>query len=165
MNNETINMSEPATGTALLSKSNPVFCCYLFWSSLLILKMLLMSLLTARQRIKTKTFANPEDLRVAKTSDVRFNDPNVERVRRAHRNDLENVLPFLLMSLAYVACGPHPLTAKLLIRIGASARLLHTIVYAVLPLPQPTRALSFFITFGIVCFEAIYVLIAAVKYI
>lgn len=83
----------------------------------------------------------------------------------AHRNDLENVLPFLLMSLAYVACSPHPLTAKMLIRIGASARLLHTIVYAVLPLPQPTRAICFFITFGIVCFEAIYVIICSIKYI
>ncbi|XP_017964690.1 microsomal glutathione S-transferase 1 [Drosophila navojoa] len=157
--------TESMPAAPLLSKSNSVFCCYLFWSSLLILKMLCMSLLTARQRIKTKTFANPEDLRVGRCTDVRFNDPNVERVRRAHRNDLENVLPFLLMTLAYVACGPHPLTAKLLIRIGASARLLHTLFYAVLPLPQPTRAICFFITFSIVCFEAVYVLICSIKYI
>ncbi|KAH8387625.1 hypothetical protein KR093_008265, partial [Drosophila rubida] len=165
--NETMNMSVASDQPQfpLLSKSNPVFCCYLFWSSLLILKMLCMSLLTARQRIKTKTFANPEDLRMGRTPEVRFNDANVERMRRAHRNDLENVLPFLLMSLGYVASGPHPLTAKLLIRIGASARLLHTIVYACIPLPQPARALSFFITFGIVSFEAIYVLICAIKYI
>ncbi|KAM8720991.1 hypothetical protein ACLKA7_006948 [Drosophila subpalustris] len=127
--------------------------------------MLCMSLLTARQRMKTKTFANPEDLRMGRTPEVRFNDANVERVRRAHRNDLENVLPFLLMSLAYVACGPHPLTAKLLIRIGACARVIHTIVYACVPLPQPARILSFFLTFGIVGFEAVYVIVRFIKYI
>ncbi|ALC49754.1 CG33177 [Drosophila busckii] len=149
----------------MLSKSNPVFCCYMFWSSLLILKMLLMSLLTARQRMKTKTVANPEDLRMMRTTEVRFHDQNVERVRRAHRNDLENILPFMLVSLAYVACGPHALTASLLIRIGAAARLLHTIVYAVIPLPQPIRAICFFINFGIVIFEAIYVMICVAKYI
>lgn len=67
------------------------------------------------------------------------------------------------MSLAYVSVGPHPLTAKLLIRIGASSRLLHTIVYACFPLPQPTRAIFFFIAYGIVCFEAFYVLICTFK--
>ncbi|KAH8338153.1 hypothetical protein KR059_010130 [Drosophila kikkawai] len=147
----------------LLSKSNPVFGCYMFWTSLLILKMLIMSLLTARQRMKTKTFANPEDVRGG--LEVRFGDPNVERVRRAHRNDLENVLPFILMSLAYVATGPNPLTARLLIRIGASARLLHTVVYAVIPVPQPARGLAFLTTFAITCFEAGYVFVCCVKYI
>lgn len=85
MENTTSDMSSSAvagfTGS-LLTKSNSVFCCYLFWSSLLILKMLLMSVLTARQRMKTKTFANPEDLRLSRTTEVRFNDPNVERMRR-----------------------------------------------------------------------------------
>ncbi|KAH8317451.1 hypothetical protein KR074_005078 [Drosophila pseudoananassae] len=149
----------------LLSKSNPVFGCYMFWTSLLVLKMLLMSLLTVRQRMKTKTFANPEDLRMNRSPEVRFGDPSVERVRRAHRNDLENVLPFILMSLVYVASGPHPLTARLLIRIGASARLLHTLVYAIIPVPQPARALAFFTTFGITCFEAGYVFVCCLRFI
>lgn len=84
MRNGTSDMSATAGIIAggFLTKSNSVFCCYLFWSSLLILKMLLMSLLTARQRMKTKTFANPEDLRLSRTTEVRFNDPNVERMRR-----------------------------------------------------------------------------------
>ncbi|EDX01732.1 microsomal glutathione S-transferase 1 [Drosophila yakuba] len=149
----------------LLSKSNPVMGCYMFWTSLLVLKMLVMSLLTARQRMKTKTYANPEDLRLSRSPEVRFGDPNVERVRRAHRNDLENILPFLLMSLVYIASGPNPLTARLLIRIGASARLLHTVVYAIIPVPQPARSLAFFTTFAITCFEAGYVLVCCIKYI
>ncbi|EDV91942.1 microsomal glutathione S-transferase 1 [Drosophila grimshawi] len=167
MDNETVDMMRDsgASGASLLSKSNPVFCCYLVWSTVLIIKMLLMTLLTARQRFKTKAVANPEDMRMTRADEVRFNDANVERVRRAHRNDLENILPFLLLTLAYVSCGPHPLAAKLLIRIGASARLLHTLVYAVFPMPQPTRAISFFITFSIMIYEAVYVLLCSVKYI
>ncbi|BFG02931.1 microsomal glutathione S-transferase 1 [Drosophila madeirensis] len=149
----------------LLDRSNPVFACYLVWMSLLVLKMLCMSLLTARQRMRTKTFANPEDLRLSKDSEVRFGDDHVERVRRAHRNDLENVLPFMLMSLAYVAAGPHPMVARMVIRIGASARLLHTFVYAVVPVPQPARVLAFATTFTITCFEAVYVLVCCIKYI
>ncbi|XP_022231355.1 microsomal glutathione S-transferase 1 [Drosophila obscura] len=149
----------------LLDKSNPVFACYLVWMSLLVLKMLCMSLLTARQRIKTKIFSNPEDLRLSKNSEVRFGDDHVERVRRAHRNDLENVLPFLLMSLGYVAAGPHPMVARMVIRIGASARLLHTFVYAIVPVPQPARILAFTTTLLITCFEAIYVLVCCIKYI
>jgi len=76
-----MNMSVPAP-EYLLSKSNPVFCCYLFWSSVLVLKMLCMALLTALQRMRTKTFANPEDLRMGRVPEVRFNDANVERMRR-----------------------------------------------------------------------------------
>ncbi|KAH8420641.1 hypothetical protein KR009_012422 [Drosophila setifemur] len=158
-------MPEPAFALVLLSKSNPVFACYMFWASLLVLKMIMMALLTARQRIKTKTFANAEDLRMGQGTEVRYGDPNVERVRRAHRNDLENVLPFLVMSLVYVASGPHPLTAKLLIRIGASARILHTLVYAIIPIPQPARMVTFFTTFAITAFQAGYVLVCCIKYI
>lgn len=38
----------------LLSLENPVFCCYLFWATVLVVKMLLMSLLTALQRFRYK---------------------------------------------------------------------------------------------------------------
>ena len=33
------------------------------------------------------------------------------QVRRAHLNDLENVIPFVLMSLLYVGTKPDPVTA------------------------------------------------------
>ncbi|XP_017477353.1 PREDICTED: uncharacterized protein LOC108367274 [Rhagoletis zephyria] len=42
--------------TNLLTLDNPVFCCFLFWASILVMKMLLMSLLTALQRFRHKTF-------------------------------------------------------------------------------------------------------------
>lgn len=38
----------------LLTLDNPVFCCYLFWATVLVVKMLLMSLLTTLQRFRYK---------------------------------------------------------------------------------------------------------------
>lgn len=38
----------------LLDKENPVFRAFLLWSSILVIKVLLMSLLTALHRFKTK---------------------------------------------------------------------------------------------------------------
>ena len=53
----------------------------------------------------------------------------MERVRRAHLNDLENVIPFLVLCPLYLATGPAAGTAVFLIRVFAAARVLHTIVY------------------------------------
>ena len=39
---------------SMLNLDNPVFCCLLFWTSVLVIKMLLMSLLTALQRFRYK---------------------------------------------------------------------------------------------------------------
>lgn len=41
-----------ASVVELLSRNNPVFSAYVFYSTILILKMLAMSALTARQRFK-----------------------------------------------------------------------------------------------------------------
>lgn len=48
-------MSDSTTmGLGLLTMSNPVFECYAFYSSILILKMIAMSFLTIFQRYKKK---------------------------------------------------------------------------------------------------------------
>lgn len=56
-------MSTPASMNAsqtmpppkeMFTLENPVFCCYLFWATVLVAKMLLMSLLTAIQRFRYK---------------------------------------------------------------------------------------------------------------
>jgi glutathione S-transferase len=43
-----------ASVVELLSRNNPVFSAYVFYATILILKMLAMSALTARQRFKKK---------------------------------------------------------------------------------------------------------------
>ncbi|XP_022208689.1 microsomal glutathione S-transferase 1 isoform X2 [Drosophila obscura] len=144
----------------LLSLNNPVFKSYVFWTGVLVIKMLLMSLLTGLQRFKTKTFANPEDLMSPKLK-VKFDDPNVERVRRAHRNDLENIVPFFIIGLLYTLTNPSVFLAVNLFRAVGIARIVHTIVYAVVVLPQPSRALSFFVALGATVYMALQVIAAA----
>ncbi|EDW51073.1 microsomal glutathione S-transferase 1 isoform X2 [Drosophila sechellia] len=126
----------------MFTLENPVFCCYLFWSTVLVVKMLLMSLLTAVQRFRYKIFPNQEDL-FFKNLEVQFDDPHVERVRRAHRNDMENILPYFIMSLIYISTNPNADVACILFRVASVARIIHTLVYAVYPVPQPSRILAF----------------------
>ncbi|XP_055383089.1 microsomal glutathione S-transferase 1 isoform X2 [Condylostylus longicornis] len=127
----------------LLSFENPIFKSYVFWSAVLIIKMLLMAPLTGFHRFRTQSFANPEDL-PSKKLKVKFDEPSVERVRRAHRNDLESILPFFVAAFFYVLTGPNEFIAINLFRAVAVSRILHTFVYAIVPLPQPSRALAFF---------------------
>ncbi|KAH9488134.1 Microsomal glutathione S-transferase 1 [Bulinus truncatus] len=63
--------------------------------------------------------------------------PFVERVRRCHRNDLENILPFVLLGLLYLATDPDPNIASIILRIFTASRFFHTIVY-LFAIPQPT---------------------------
>jgi glutathione S-transferase len=62
-------------------------------------------------------------------------------------NDLENVIPFVLIGLLYVATSPPLASALLHFRLFVGSRLLHTVVYLV-PIPQPSRALTFFVGVG-----------------
>uniref|UniRef100_A0AAG5DIY2 Microsomal glutathione S-transferase 1 n=1 Tax=Anopheles atroparvus TaxID=41427 RepID=A0AAG5DIY2_ANOAO len=105
--------------------------------------------MTGGERFRKKVFANEEDLASAKKKDAvpKFDDPDVERVRRAHRNDLENILPFFTMGLLYMLTNPEPFIAINLFRAVAAARILHTIVYAVVVLPQPARGLSWAVAY------------------
>lgn len=101
-----------------------------------------------------QTFANPEDL-PSKKLKVKFADEDVERVRRAHRNDLENILPFFAVGLLYVLTNPDAFIAINLFRAVAISRIVHTLVYAVVVVPQPARALSWAIAYGTTGFMAV----------
>ncbi|XP_041766086.1 microsomal glutathione S-transferase 1-like isoform X1 [Anopheles merus] len=117
---------------------------YIFWSSVLVMKMLFMSPLTSLNRIRKMAFASPEDTRmISKKLVPKYDDPDVERVRRAHQNDLENILPFFVIGFLYLLTNPAPWLAINLYRLVAASRILHTIVYAVVVIPQPARFLAF----------------------
>ncbi|XP_055913819.1 microsomal glutathione S-transferase 1-like [Eupeodes corollae] len=149
----------------LLTLNNPVFGSYIYWASILVIKMLLMSLLTALQRFRFKVFISPEDEAFTRKELVQPNDPHVDRVRRAHRNDMENILPFLTMGLIYVCVDPSATLAMWLFRILAAARIIHTLVYAFGPVPQPTRAIVFFVAFFITMYMALYASYKTLKFI
>jgi glutathione S-transferase len=87
-----------------------------------------------------------------------FNVEDVERVRRAHRNDLENILPFFVVGFLYVLTNPGQFLAINLFRVVAISRIIHSIVYAVIPLPQPARGLSFGAALAATVYMAVQVL-------
>ncbi|XP_030386658.1 microsomal glutathione S-transferase 1 isoform X2 [Scaptodrosophila lebanonensis] len=144
----------------LISMENVVFRSYIWWCGVLTLKMFAMSILTGLWRFIKATFANPEDLMSPKLK-VKFDDPDVERVRRAHRNDLENILPFFIIGLLYTLTNPSTFLAVNLFRAVGISRIVHTLVYAVVVVPQPARALAFFVALGSTAYMALQVVAAA----
>ncbi|MBN3307976.1 microsomal glutathione S-transferase 1 [Amia ocellicauda] len=129
-----------------------VFLAFTSYATIVILKMLLMGPITAYFRFSRKVFANPEDvsLKSKKLEDQKKMlriDPDVERVRRCHLNDMESILPFVLIGLLYALTGPDLRTALLHFRIFVGSRFFHTIAYLT-PLPQPSRALAWVVGMG-----------------
>ncbi|KYN06612.1 PREDICTED: microsomal glutathione S-transferase 1-like [Cyphomyrmex costatus] len=131
-----------------------------FWSSILVLKLLAMVPLTARQRFRKNVFANQEDIAFSNISKgkVVYNDSDVERVRRAHLNDLENILPWFIVTYLWLGTGPSPWLAKTFIRTFVLSRVIHTVSYVFFQ-QQPTRAISFFVAYGIMGYEAVKTLL------
>ena len=101
-----------------------------------------------------QVFSNIEDTKGLKGAKVNTNDPEVERVRRAHLNDLENILIWYIVTFAWLTTGPSAWLATNLIRSFVIARVGHTISYAILSI-QPHRALAFFVGFLITVYQAI----------
>ncbi|XP_065083913.1 microsomal glutathione S-transferase 1-like [Ochlerotatus camptorhynchus] len=125
-----------------------VYRAYVFWSSVLVVKMLVMSILTGMQRFRKKAFVNPEDIATQPKLKIKTDDPDVERVRRAHLNDLENILPFFVIGFFYILSNPNPFIAVNLFRAVAVSRIAHTLVYAVVVIPQPARAIAWLIPYA-----------------
>ncbi|XP_066525613.1 microsomal glutathione S-transferase 1-like [Hoplias malabaricus] len=122
-----------------------VFLAFSTYATIAILKMMLMAPLTAYYRITRKAFSNLEDTHMAKTAEEKKRmlqvNEDVERIRRCHQNDLENIIPFVLIGLLYTLTGPDLSTALLHFRLFVGSRLIHTVAY-VMVLPQPSRGLS-----------------------
>ncbi len=76
-----------------------------------------------------KSYATPEDQRYNGNGKVSNDHPDVARVRRAHLNDLENIVPFLVLAFFYLTTGPSAIVAKNLIRAYAALRFAHTFFY------------------------------------
>jgi len=139
---------------------NENYKTFAWWAQILVLKMLAMVVLTARQRIRKNVWISSEDAVIngpkAKVSD---SDPDVERVRKAHRNDLENILPWFICTALWLTTSPSPFIAGILIKTFAISRIVHTIVYVVIPVRQPARAIAFFVGTGAMLYQAISTII------
>jgi glutathione S-transferase len=117
------------------SLQNPVFATYVVAACLMILKAVAMSWLTVvRMMGASAGFRSPED---AKKTPINPNPkpgqvgPNeaVDRIRRIHLNDLENIPFFLAAGLLYVLTAPPLLLAQWLFYGYVVSRLLHFLAY------------------------------------
>ncbi|XP_022318018.1 microsomal glutathione S-transferase 1-like [Crassostrea virginica] len=144
---------------AMLSFDNPTFQKFAFYSGVVIGKTLLMGALTVRARLTHKIFSNPEDASTFGGKEM-IGDESVERIRRCHQNDIENVFPFVLVGSFYLVTEPDPWWASLLFRTFAVSRCLHTVCYMA-PVPQPSRFLCCLTGWGVTAVMTVLVLRAA----
>ncbi|CAG9803738.1 unnamed protein product [Chironomus riparius] len=142
----------------VLNANNATFCIFITWSGILLIKVMLMTIVTVYHRFKNNASMNPEDVFWNKNFEVKIND-DVERVRRAHLNDLENVVPFIIICFLFILSEPNEIFASWLIRIVGLSRIAHSIIY-VCQVQQPFRAICFYITYVI----SLYMILSSIVY-
>jgi uncharacterized MAPEG superfamily protein len=149
-----------------LSLSNPVFTTYALCAALAVLKIMGQGWMTVYRLLKVGGgYASPEDLRpglINRAPDpkqLKVND-YVERSRRMHRNDLENIPGFLAAGLLFVLVSPPLLLAQVVMYGFVLARAAHTVAYAT---AQSHEVRSTFYTIGslAVIYMAVHVLVVA----
>lgn len=117
------------------SLQNPVFATYVVAACLMILKAVAMSWLTVvRMMGANGGFRNPEDMKKTPMNpnpNANQTAPNesVERIRRIHLNDLENIPFFLVAGLLYVTTQPDLVLAQWLFYGYVVSRALHFLAY------------------------------------
>ena len=118
-----------------LSLQNPLFATYVIAATLMILKAVSMSWLTVLRMMQANGgFRAPEDLRktpLNPTPNPHQLEPveSVERVRRIHLNDLENVPFFLVAGFLFILTQPSLILAQWLLYGYVASRLLHFAAY------------------------------------
>ena len=147
--------------------ANPVFAAYAIAASIMILKIMGQGWMTVYRMLKSDSgLASPEDLQVGminknpRPEQLEKND-YVDRSRRMHRNDLENIPAFLIAGLLFVAVNPDLLWAQILFYGFVISRLLHAIAYGT---KQSHEVRATFYTVGsvIVIYMAIHVLVVMI---
>jgi len=118
-----------------LTMQNPVFVIYMIAAALMVLKLMGQGWVTVYRMLKVGSgWVSAEDLRpglINRNPNPAQLDVNdyVDRSRRIHRNDLENIPAFLAVGLLFVIAGPSTLLAGVLMYGFVAARLLHTLAY------------------------------------
>ena len=131
---------------SLYSMENAAFAALVKYGGLVLLKTIAMSPITVFYRLKYKAVPTPEDAVVQAGDDKEMQkkllnkNDEVERVsltvafraersfktrlsikntqvRSAHMNDIENVVPFILISLLFIGIQPDPSTASILFKV------------------------------------------------
>lgn len=109
--------------------SSPLLPLFAIACVLLLLKAQALAAATASMRGNLKKFVNPEDAVWLGGRHVDVDDERVQRIFRAHRNDLENFLPFFAAGLLYLASGASTIAGAAYFLLFLVARFLHTFAY------------------------------------
>jgi glutathione S-transferase len=118
-----------------LSLQNPLFATYLIAASIMILKAASMSWLTVVRMMQVKGgYRSPEDIKRTPLNpepNPAQLEPNeaVDRIRRIHLNDLENIPFFLAAGFLFILTQPSLLLAQALLYGYVATRLLHFVAY------------------------------------
>ena len=146
---------------------NPVFTTYVIAATLMIIKMMGQGWITVARMMKIGGgFLNPEDANRGMTNpsprpgqlDA---DEYVERSRRMHRNDTENIPVFLVAGLLFVMTQPPLWIAQVVLFGYVASRLAHFWAYSTAR-SHELRATFFSIGSLIVIGMAVYTLIYAI---
>lgn len=122
--------------------SDPVFQTYAGCSAALVVILYGLGFWTAKTRAARKHVVNAEDVGVnpgAVAAEVEHLD--VQRVKRAHLNALENSVPFFVIGFLYTQTAPSVKVASALFFTFLAVRLFHALFY--LNAKQPFRTGSF----------------------
>jgi len=142
---------------------NPVFEVYVIAAAIAVLKVMLQGWMTVFRMLKTNSgWASSEDLRKGlinrnpSSAQLEVND-YVDRSRRMHRNDLENIPAFLAAGLLFVTTDPALWMAQVLMYGFVLARTAHFVAYTT---KQSHEVRATFYTVGslIVIYMAIHAL-------
>jgi len=115
---------------------DPIFMTYAVASALMVLKVMGQGWMTVYRMLRSNSgLASPEDLRAGPInknpdpSQLEVND-YVDRSRRIHRNDLENIPAFWIAGLLFVLTNPPLILAQFLLYGFVAARAAHFVAYA-----------------------------------
>ena len=118
-----------------LSLQNPLFATYVIAATIMIIKAASMSWLTVARMMQVKGgYRSPEDLEKTPLNpepDPTQLEPNdaVDRIRRIHLNDLENIPFFLAAGFLFILTQPSLLLAQVLLYGYVATRMLHFLAY------------------------------------
>lgn len=150
-----------------LTMENPVFVSYMIAAAIMVIKIMGQGWMTVYRMLKSNSgLASPEDLQaglINKSPDPTQLDLNdyVDRSRRMHRNDLENIPAFLAIGLLFVITGPSYMFANIMMFGFVGARLVHALAYATAQ-SHEIRATLYTIASVIVMIMAVEVILAGV---
>ncbi len=151
-----------------LTLADPLLRTWAIAAALMVLKTLCMAWLTVLRMMQEKGgYRSPEDLRKTRLNpdpDPGQLAPNdrVDRIRRIHQNDLENVPFFIAAGFAFILTAPPLWLAQVLLYGYVLSRLAHFWAYATAR-THDTRATFWTIGVLIVMGMAVWTIVAALS--